>query len=151
MPFAGQTLKPLVRLGKAPGDCWLYLGPTTPDGYGKKQLNGKTVSASAWIWSTLFGPVPAGLVISTTCGTRGCVNPHHLRACTQAQANRAGVGASLLPADVIEIKRAKKGHAFHTAAQLAERHGVSSRLIHDIWGGRAWGRAGARSKVAANG
>lgn len=149
MPFAGQTIKPLVDLGKTPDACWTYLGPTTADGYGKKQLNGKTVSAGRWIWETLFGPLPGGLIISTSCGTRGCINPHHLRACTQADANRSGIGATLLPGDVAEIKRAKKDRTFNTAGLLAERYGCSRRLIFDIWGGRAWGKAGARGKEVA--
>ena len=151
MPSPGQTIKPLVQLGREPGDCWLYLGAKPPDGYGKKTVADRTVTASRWIWETLFGPLPDGLVVSTACGTRGCLNPHHLRACTQADANRAGVGATLLPGDVIDIKRAKKTRTLGMAGVLAQRYGCSTREIFDIWGGRAWGKPGARSKAVANG
>ena len=148
MPSPGQTLKPLVLLGRDPADCWQYLGAKTSDGYGKKTVGDRTVSAGRWIWETLFGPLPAGLVVSTTCGTHGCLNPHHLRACTQADANRAGVGATLLPGDVVEIKRAKKLRTLGTATALAQRYGCSKREIFDIWGGRALGEPGTRNKKA---
>lgn len=151
MPRSGQTIKPLVQIGREPGDCWQYLGAKTPDGYGKKTVNDRTISAARWIWETLFGPLPCGMVVSNTCGTRGCLNPNHLRACTQAVANRAGVGATLLPSDVVDIKRAKKTRTFGTATALAQRYGCSRREIFDIWGGRAWGEPGTRSKAVANG
>lgn len=151
MPTLCQTTKPLVQLGREPGDCWMYLGTKTSDGYGKKTIGERTISAGRWIWETLFGPLPDGMIVSTACGTRGCLNPHHLRACTQADANRAGVGATLLPADVIDIKRAKKTRTFGTADVLAQKHGCSKREIFDIWGGRAWGKPGARSRRIANG
>lgn len=149
MPHAGQTIKPLVQLGKRPDDCWVYLGPTTPAGYGKKQVNGRTVSAVRWLWETLFGPLPLALVVAHSCGNAGCVNPQHLRATTQAEANRAGIAAMLTPAEVREIKAAKKGHTHHTAAHLAQRHGCSPQTVHDIWARRSWGMAGARSRASS--
>lgn len=149
MPAPGQTLKPMIRLPKDPADCWTYLGPKTPDGYGKKRYCGHDISAPRWLWMTLFGPLPDDLAVSHTCGHPGCMNPHHLRACSQADANRAGIGATLTPADVLDIKRAKKGRTIGTAALLAERYGVSRRLIFDIWGKRAWSKAGLRSKARA--
>lgn len=141
MPSAGQTIKPMVRLGRKAEDCWEWLGPKISGGYGKKTFNGRDCLSHRWMWEQLFGPIPRGLVIDHKCGNKGCVNPAHLRAVTQAENCRSGAGTTLLPDDVLEIKRAKVTAGPGTRAALAERYGCSPQLISDIWGGRAWGRA----------
>lgn len=136
MAITGQPMKPLVKLGREPGDCWDWLGAKGEAGYGKKTHESRDVLAHRWIWGQLFGPVPEGLVISHTCGNPGCVNPHHLRAITQAENCRQGAGTTLIPADVLEIRRAPRNQA--SARHLGSRFGVSENLIRDIWGKRAW-------------
>ena len=138
MPNVGETMKPLVRMGRKPEDCWEWLSVKTEAGYGKKTLGGKTLLAHRWMWTQLFGLIPEGLVIDHTCANPGCVNPSHLRVVTQAENCRSGAGATLTPLDVLEIKRAKKSTGLGVAAALADRFGVSRQLIHDIWGKRAW-------------
>lgn len=139
--FDGEVMKPLVQLGRTPADCWTWLGAVADTGYGRKQYGGKPELAHRWMWRQLFGPIPAGLIVSQTCGNRTCTNPHHLVATTQAAGVRAGVSTKLMPADVIEIKRARKDRTLHTASLLAERFGVSSQTIRDIWRGHSWGKA----------
>ncbi|TAM22399.1 MAG: HNH endonuclease, partial [Nevskiaceae bacterium] len=119
----GLTLKPLVRLGKRPDDCWEWLSVKTEGGYGKKQLGGKTLLAHRWMWTQLFGPIPDGLVIDHICANPGCVNPAHLRLCSQAENCRDGAGTTLTSADVVEIKQAKKTRGPTTANALALRYG----------------------------
>jgi hypothetical protein len=143
----GSTLKPLVRLGRSPADCWEWLGAIDSDGHARKEHAGRSITAARWIWLMFFGPIPEGLVITTapTCGNKACGNPFHLRCCHQADANRAAVHVTLLPSDVIEIKRARKDKTPCTAGILAERYGCSKVTIHEIWGGRTW-----RAKKAPN-
>jgi hypothetical protein len=142
MPFSGQTTKPLVRLPRDPAGCWEYLGPKTDGGYGKKTLHKETVMAHRWVWEMLFGPIPAGLVIHHECQNPGCVNPQHLRACSQAENVRESVTCKLTPSDVADIKKAKPDmRTPNLAATLAQQHGCSRQLVHDIWNGRAWARA----------
>lgn len=138
---AGGTMKPLVRLGREPGECWKWLGPQS-SGYPHKTFNGQCVPARKWLWMQLFGPLPARLIVTTTCGAKDCMNPHHFVACTQGEANRAGDGATLLPADVHEIKKhaASRGHV--VAKVLAEQFGVTTQTIYDIWGRRSWRQGG---------
>lgn len=138
MPLAGQSIKPQVRRGRDPGDCWEWLGAKTADGYGKKQFGGRCIGASRWLWEQLHGPIAPGRVLAHTCGNRGCVNPAHLRESTQAAANRAGESASLVAGDVEDI-RAQRGK--QTAASLAEVYGVSPLTIRDIWRRSSWARA----------
>lgn len=141
MPLAGQVIKPLVKLGKRADDCWEWLGPKCSAGHGKKTFNGRDVLAHRWMWEQLFGPIPDGLVVFTTCENKGCINPHHFACGTQAQACRQSVQTKLLPADVTEIKAAKADAGPNTARVLADRYDVSPQLIRDIWRGGAWSRA----------
>jgi hypothetical protein len=139
MPHAlGTTLKPLVRLGATPSDCWEWLGCVDLDGHGRKEVGGRSITCARWIWITLFGPVPEGLVITTSCGSKTCGNPHHLRCCAQADANRVAVHVTLLPSDVAEIKRAKRHRTSCTAVLLAERYGITKTTFYEIWKGRTW-------------
>lgn len=135
----GAVLKPLVKLGRSPGDCWTWLGNTDPAGVAIKQFAGKSMPARRWMWMQLFGPIPDGFIVTTTCGDKACVNPHHLRACFQAEANRNGANTHLLPADVIEIRKAKK-KGLNSARVLADHYGVSERAIYDVWSRRSWSK-----------
>lgn len=142
MPLPGQTVKPQVKIGRNPGDCWEWIGPKTAAGYGKKTFHKRDLMAHRWMWEQLFGPIPQGLVVHHECQNPGCVNPHHLRVCSQAENVREAVTSKLTAGDVLEIKRSKpEVRSPHLADTLAQRHGCSRQLIFDIWGGRAWARA----------
>lgn len=134
----GTVMKPLVVLGHAPDDCWQWQSVINRDGTAVKQYHGRTIPARRWIWIQLFGTIPAALVVTNTCNNKACVNPHHLRACTQAQACQGSVQTVLLPGDVIDIKRAKKTANQYTATKLAAQKGCSPQTIRDIWRGRSW-------------
>lgn len=140
MPHAGQTVKPLVALPKDPDGCWPWLGPVSPTGHGHKTYCGRMIGAHRWMWEQLFGPIPAGLVVFHTCDRKDCVNPHHLRLGSQADANRQAVHATLTPADVAEIRRHRESKNTETARVLAELMGVSPQTIRDIWRGTSWRR-----------
>lgn len=141
----GVTLKVLVKIPKDANDCWKWLGKTTQDGYGVKVYRDVETTAARWIWSMLFGELPASLSVIHTCGNAGCVNPSHMKAGPHGDACRNGVQASLTPADVAEIKAAKKERGPNTANALASRYGVSVNTIRDVWRGASWGKPGKRS------
>lgn len=136
----GITLKPLVKLPRDPSDCWEWQGRIDEAGYSRKVHRNVDMTGARWMWEVLWGSVPDSLVVSTTCGNRTCCNPHHLEARTQAQANRAGVAATLTPQDVAMVKRAKKDRGPNTAKVLAEQLGVNPGAIREIWRGATWGR-----------
>lgn len=85
------------------GDCWIWTGSITPDGYGEFRINGRTVRAHVFAYELQFGPIPDGLVPDHTCHSsdlscpggpscphRACVR--HLEAVTFAENIRRGRG-----------------------------------------------------------
>lgn len=141
MARMGFPLKARVKVGRNPGDCWTWLGPVTNDGHATLTFCGETLLGHRWIWEMLFGPISPGWVIYSTCDNKSCINPAHLAMGTQAAANRQSVQHTLLPADVVEIRKAKADAGPNTPRLLAERYGVSVGTIHDVWSGRTWGRS----------
>lgn len=133
-------MKPLVRLGAKPGDCWDWIGRVSEKtGYGKKQWHGRTLLAHRWVWQMFFGDIPDGMVINHLCRNRKCVNPEHLEVTTQAGNCRAGAGTKLTAEQVREIKSASSDRRWGKARHdLAKRFNVSRQLVNDIWAGRAW-------------
>lgn len=134
----GTTIKPMVRLPRDPAACWEWLGTVDAAGYARKQHRRRSMTAARWMWETLWGALPEALVVITSCGSRTCCNPAHLRAVPLTEAQRSGIAATLTSADVIDIRRARKGRTLHTASLLAERHGVLPSTIRAIWKGQTW-------------
>lgn len=62
--------------------CWLWVGTTREDGYGRISVKGRHVSAHRFAYELLVGPIPAGLQIDHLCRQRSCVNPRHLEPVT---------------------------------------------------------------------
>jgi hypothetical protein len=141
MPKPGQAIRARVKLGRTPDACWTWLGGCTSSGHGSLTFCGRDVLAHRWIWEQLFGPIPDGHVVFSTCERLDCINPHHLACGTQATACREGVSTKLLPDDVADIRAAKADAGPNTVRVLAERYGVSITTIRDIWLGRSWTRA----------
>ena len=65
--------------------CFLWVGSVNQAGYGQKQHSGKVRLAHRIAYEMAYGAVPSGLVVDHKCGTRSCVNPHHLQAVTFGQ------------------------------------------------------------------
>jgi hypothetical protein len=61
------------------GDCWIWLGATTRDGYGVMGIGrNKQHRAHRVSFEVFKGAIPEGMVVCHTCDTPRCVNPDHL-------------------------------------------------------------------------
>lgn len=82
------------------GECWLWTGKITRDGYGCFTVHegGKTKFHGAHRIAYILenGSIPDGMDIDHTCFVRACVRPDHLRLATRAQnlQNRRGAQAN---------------------------------------------------------
>ena len=66
------------------GDCLLWQGKTSQAGH--PALYGTTGRRS--VWETAFGPIPAGNMVTVTCGQILCLNPDHLKLTNKAEVSR---------------------------------------------------------------
>jgi hypothetical protein len=58
--------------------CWLWLGATNADGYGRINTGGFIENAHRASWMLYRSAVPLGLHVLHRCDVPGCVNPQHL-------------------------------------------------------------------------
>ena len=82
-----------AKVDKTDG-CWNWKGQTNELGYGLVWLDGKGNNRAHRIaYELTVGPIPEGLVLDHKCHNASCVNPAHLRACTQKQNSEHKRGA----------------------------------------------------------
>ena len=91
----------MVDLGSEPGDCWLWQGYCTPEGYG--QFDKKY--AHRLIWELLIGPIPDQLTIDHLCRVRRCLNPAHLEVVTNKE--------NILRGNSMSARYARRTHCVH--------------------------------------
>jgi hypothetical protein len=62
--------------------CWEWTANKLPTGYGRTNLNGKSVYTHRVIYEAFVGPIGPGLQIDHLCRNRACCNPAHLEPVT---------------------------------------------------------------------
>lgn len=144
-----------VSVAISAGDeCWDWKGPINSDGYGKRHgPKDKTWSAHRYAWTSVNGPIPAGMLVCHRCDNRLCCNPTHLFLGTHADNHRdksdkgrsswASMGRVkrfvLSAAQVVAI-RARYSSGGVSKRTLSREYGVSVGTIADILKRRTWAR-----------
>ena len=70
------------------GECWLWTGGKSLEGYGHFSVNNRTVGAHRFAYEQFHGPIPAGLQLDHLCRNPSCVKPDHLEPVTPAENQR---------------------------------------------------------------
>lgn len=73
------------------GECWIWTGPTMPNGYGKHRAypGQRERAAHRILWEHHHGhEVPDGMQLDHLCRRRDCVNPTHFEAVTGSENTR---------------------------------------------------------------
>lgn len=139
-----------VQITGTPGDCWRWTG-NAPDGrYGHFTVKGEHFGAHRWIFETVVGPIPEGLILRHRCDNPWCVNPQHLEPGTHADNTRDKFDrgrapdrkgsrhplARLSEDDIIRIRDLAAGG--QRQADLADRYGMSRQQIGKIVRRQNW-------------
>jgi HNH endonuclease len=88
------------------GDCWLWTGKVTPNGYGSfRGAGSRETGAHRWSYEFFRAEIPAGLQLDHLCRVTRCVNPWHLEPVT-ARVNT-------MRAEAVIAENARKTHCVH--------------------------------------
>lgn len=76
-----------------PDECWVWHSVKQSNGYGLFRPDGRRgkrvgISAHRYAYTITHGEIPKGMTIDHICNNKLCINPEHLRICTQGQNNR---------------------------------------------------------------
>lgn len=134
--------------------CWLWTGALYRKGYAKilrKVVPGYPDHGRAWrghryIYIKLVGPIPDGMVLDHLCRVRRCVNPDHLRVCTNFE-NLTAPGSQA--AAGFQFTHCKQGHEFTEETTFWDRTGRRScRICRREYDRRRWKTRGPAQNAA---
>jgi len=89
--------------------CWVWIGQTDKDGYGKYYRQGRTFRAHRFAYQLLVGPIPPGLTIDHLCRNPGCTYPAHMECVTIRENTLRGLGPT---AQVARRTHCPLGHPY---------------------------------------
>lgn len=90
-PVTTKTTDRLLRFVEKTISCWNWIGCYGhDDGYGRfkvKDMNGRwtVIRPHRYMWSSIYGPIPAFHDVDHRCRNRKCVRPDHLEAVTRRE------------------------------------------------------------------
>lgn len=104
--------------------CWCYTGSKGRDGYGLWRLSeNKRIPAHRHAYLAAFGFIPSGYVVDHMCRNPQCVNPSHLRACTQRE-NVLAPWSQARAAAFARRDKCSKGHDYSSVNARGHRECV---------------------------
>lgn len=108
----------LSRISES-GDCLVWTGPTTEEGYGTMQAEARQVFTHRYAWERANGPIPDGMHIDHMCFNTSCVKAEHLRAVRPGHNNQNRSGADRGSASGIRnVNRSTLGRPWDVRMQV---------------------------------
>lgn len=122
-------------------ECWLWVGPTDKEGYGKLNV-GRTFRAMAHRYSyTINVGDPGQLQVCHSCDNPTCVNPAHLFLGTNQQNMLdARTKGRFMRLTELEVRQIKIMHfvLHHDKNKIMKDFNISQSSLDDILSGRSW-------------
>jgi len=130
------------------GNCMVWSGYKNPGGYGQATLGGKRVLAHRMSFAVHKGDIPKGMMVLHACDNPGCINPDHLFLGTakdndsdcrmkgrQTKTNGSFNGRSKITEELaIAIRQLPKKNQ----RLLAQKYGVTQKVIWNVQNGKSW-------------
>lgn len=132
------------RVVFAPSGCWEWTGFVNRGGYGQLQIRKQPWGAHRVAFVLFVRDLVEGEVIDHECRNRRCVNPWHLRACSQAENIGWGAGRYINRAEVTFLL--DRGYSRDQVAALL---GVTPNSVTRAASGRPRRQASRRRQYAA--
>lgn len=143
--FRGDPAGSLAARTRAEGDCLVWTGARSKDGYGLMKTGGKTRQTHVVAYVLANGEPPQGMQVDHICWNRACVNVAHLRLATrnENQWNRSAASAAsgyrnVYPARgggfYVQIRHNYKKMSFGTYATAEEAAVVAKRERERLFG-----------------
>lgn len=153
----GRPIKPIMFVVDDNGchictsHCLSGHSSKSPAGYPTIQIRKRKWRMNRYIYFSIYGEIPEGLVVRHTCDNSKCINPNHLILGTIGDNNkdkaergrnrdqRGGRNnmSKLTDADVVDIKNSTL-----TTKQLSDKYKVSKVQIWYIKSGKRWSHIG---------
>lgn len=109
------------------GDCWIWTGATTGNGYGTIRYRGKQEGAHRVAWILTNGDITAGLLVRHSCDNSLCVRVDHLSLGTTADNSRDAVSRGR------QARGGRSGHSTHPECTArGERNGSAVLTVADV-------------------
>jgi hypothetical protein len=102
--------------------CWEWTGARNDLGYGYVQFGGRNRRVHRVVYEHFVGAIGNGLVIDHLCRNRGCCNPSHLRAVTQAE-NMHAPGSLCVNVEKVAQTHCVHGHLFDDENTIIKSNG----------------------------
>lgn len=143
--YRGDPVGSLAAHSKKVGDCLVWTGAPSKDGYGIMKVAGRTTQVHLVSWELAHGPVPEGMQVDHTCHTRACFKVEHLRLATHSenQWNRSGSMSATGHRNVynargggyyVQIRRGGKKISFGSYSNLSDAAEAARRGRRELFG-----------------